>query len=150
MCLKSSILGSAMLILKLSNAKNRPLIPRMQCMLMTELVGLHCLWKLYNFFIILKTDLMEMNYYQYNWAWITRYFIPVKIENSTCDIFLLLSALSSCVVCVFEPKYKSAAAAYVLLFLRNVTCASLAPYNIYTTWEERRERKMTRWANPPK
>ena len=63
----------------------------------------------------------------------TRYFIPVKIENSTCDIFLLLSALSSCVVCVFEPKYKSAAAAYVLLFLRNVTCASHAPYNIYTT-----------------
>ena len=63
----------------------------------------------------------------------TRYFIPVKIENSTCDIFLPLSALSSCVVCVFEPKYKSAAAAYVLLFLRNVTCASHAPYNIYTT-----------------
>ena len=80
----------------------------------------------------------------------TRYFIPVKIENSTCDIFLLLSALSSCVVCVFIPKYKSAAAAYVFVILRNVTCESHAPYNIYTTWEERSETKMARSANPLK
>ena len=44
----------------------------------------------------------------------SRYFIPVTIENRTATFLLLLSALSSCVVCVFEPKHKSAAACFAL------------------------------------
>ena len=74
-------------------------------------------------------------------------FIPVKIENSTWEI---ASATLNTLFLCREPKYKSAAAACVLLFLRNVTRASHAPYNIYTTREERSERKMARSTNPLK
>ena len=51
----------------------------------------------------------------------------MKKENSTCEI--AFAALSTLFLCC-EPKYSSAAAPCVLLFLRNVTCASHAPYNM--------------------
>ena len=57
--------------------------------------------------------------------------IPMKIGNSTCQI--ASATLGTLFLCCVRVVNQNTAAACVLLFLRNVTCASHAPYNIHTT-----------------
>ena len=79
-----------------------------------------------------------------------RYFIPMKKENSTCEIAsAALGTLFLCCVRVWT-KIQERCCSLFLFSLRNVTCARHATYNTNTTWEERSERNMGRSANPLK
>ena len=62
-------------------------------------------------------------------------FIPVIIGNSNCDIAFATigTTLCLCHVHVVNQNTRALLMLVYCYFLRNVTCASHATYNIYTT-----------------